>query len=63
MRGNEDPTQAKKCITEKKNSVEGFKGRIELPEERIGKPEEDRTIGITESEEHKEKRWKKSKQS
>lgn len=45
-----------------KNSLEGFKDRVEQTEERIGQLK-DKTIEIIEFEEQKENRLKKSQQN
>lgn len=54
--------ELKSTIAEIKNSLEGPDDRFAQAEERIRKPE-NKTMGITESEEQKVKRLKKNKQS
>ena len=46
----------------KKKSVEGINSRFEQAEERIGTPA-NKSVEVTQSEEHKRKRMKKNKQS
>ena len=55
-------TQLKNTITELKNTLEGFNSRPDKAEEMISKFE-DRAVEITQSEQQKEKRMKKSQDS
>ena len=48
--------------TEKKNSLEEFKGKFEQAEENISELE-DRTMEIIQADKLKNKRWQKSEQS
>lgn len=55
-------SELKNTITQLKNSLQGFKNRLDEAEERISELK-DMPLEVIQSEEHKEKRMKKSEES